>query len=425
MKSDIARTFEKPYRTHGARLFNLIGRQLRRWGWGKRLSINDILDSACRSTKLSDWGDERFHEPLQVLVKSLEEEAQLNPLGRVFMRLNFRHFAANRLRVRHFLKLHPEALAEPVPRPLFLVGLPRTGTTLLYNLLSQDAARRSLLMWEALQPVPEVDVASGKRDRRLAKARRLVTIVDRWGAPQLKTVHPLHADGPEECTCLLFNTFVSPAFLLFGNIPAYSEWLNGRGRELLTWVYEEYRTYLQVLQYQGRRAPWVLKSPAHFFGLEALLKVFPDACVVRTHRDMNQVIPSTCSLFAIMQGLYSDDVDCRQLGPRVARSIAMYLDSQADREGEAKRVINIQYRSLLSDPLAVARKIYSHFGLAVDEEMERRMRQWLAENPANKHGVHQYDLEQFGLTRQDIEGMFGLYQESFATPRSEELENVP
>src|SRR6185437_8499770 len=415
MNTDTARTFEKPYRTYGARLFNLMGRQLRRWGWVKRLSIHDILDSACRHTGLSDWGDERFHEPLQVLLKSLEDEAQLNSLGRLCMRLNLRHFAANRLRVRHFLKLHPQALTEPIRQPMFVVGLPRTGTTLLYNLLGQDAERRSLLMWEGLQPAPDAKVLAGKRDRRLARTRRLVTIVDRWGAPQLKTVHPFHADGPEECTHLLFNTFVCPAFLLFGNVPSYNEWLRGRGRELLTWVYEEYRTYLQVLQYQGRRAPWVLKSPAHFFGLEGLLKVFPDACVVRTHRDMNQVIPSTCSLFAIMQGLYSDEVDCRRLGPEIARSIAMYLDSRAGGgvELEAKHILDIQYRLLVSDPLGAIRNIYNHFGLDLDHGMEQRMRHWLAENPANKHGTHQYDLEQFGLTRPDIDRLFGSYQEQF------------
>jgi hypothetical protein len=414
MESAISRTFERPYRTLGARLFNGIGRRLRRWGWRRRLSMDDILAAARRRTGLTDWGDERFLEPMRVLLASLEDEARLNPLGRLFMRLNLRHFVGNRLLVRQYLKDHPEALDKPVTRPLFVVGLPRTGTTLLHNLLCQDPTRRAPLFWELLQPAP----APGRRDRRPPVARRLVHFLDRWGAPQLRTVHTLHADGPEECTCLLFNTFVNPAFFLFGDVSGYIDWLRGRGRELLPWAYEEYRTYLQVLQCQGRRAAWVLKSPVHAFALDALLQVFPDACVVQTHRDMNEVLPSACSLFAIMQGLYSDDVDARRLGPAVAESLRMHLDSYTERarDLDSTRVLDVAYRALLADPTGTVRGIYRHFNLDESEAMEQGMRRWLAENPANKHGVHRYDLEQFGLSRQQVERLFGPYQEQFIKP---------
>lgn len=411
MQSSISRTFERPYRTLGARVFNAVGRRFRRWGWCQRLSMEEILDAARRRTGLTDWGEERFLEPMRVLLASLEDEARLNSLGRLFLRLNFRHFICNRLWVRQYLKDHPEALAEPVSRPLFVVGLPRTGTTLLHNLLCQDPNRRAPLFWEVLQPAPAPD----RRDRRPQMARRLVSFLDRWGAPQLKTVHALDADGPEECTCLFFNTFVNPAFFLFGDIPSYIAWLRELGRGLLPWAYEEYRIYLQVLQHQGRRAAWVLKSPVHAFALDALLQVFPDACVVQTHRDMNEVLPSACSLFAIMQGLYSDDVDSRRLGPAVAESLRMHLDSYADtaRELDGSRVLDVPYRSLVADPVGTVRNIYHHFGLEMSEAMEQGMTRWLAENPANKHGIHRYDLEQFGLTRQDVERMFGLYQQQF------------
>ena len=373
--------------------------------------MDEILDVACRRTGLTDWGDERFLEPMRVLLASLEDEARLNSLGRLFLRLNFCHFICNRLWVQQYLKDHPEALAEPVPRPLFVVGLPRTGTTLLHNLLCQDPTRRAPLFWEVLQPAP----APGRRDRRRQMARRLVRFLDRWEAPQLKTVHALDADSPEECTCLFFNTFVNPAFFLFGDVPGYIAWLRGRGRELLPWAYEEYRTYLQVLQHQGRRAAWVLKSPVHAFALDALLQVFPDACVVQTHRDMNEVLPSACSLFAIMQGLYSDDVDGRRLGPTVAESLRMHLDSYAEkaRELDVSRVLDMSYRSLVTDPAGTVRTIYHHFGLEMGEAMEQGMHRWLVENPANKHGIHRYDLEQFGLTGQDVERMFGPYQQQF------------
>ncbi|HTU92829.1 MAG TPA: sulfotransferase [Gemmataceae bacterium] len=393
------RTFEKPYRTWGGSALNFIGRQLRSCGWQRPLTFQGVLDSACRFTRLSDWGDERFHEPLRVLVQSLEEEAELTPLGRLLMKGNLRHFAANRLWVRQYVKDHPEALEEPLPRPLFVVGLPRTGTTLLYNLLCQDESRRPLRLWETLQPAPS---SRGRRsDWRRTKARLIVHAMQRWGVPQLRSVHAFDADGPEECTGLMLNTFVSPAFFLLGRIPGYLAWLRRRGRKLLPWAYEQYRSYLQVLQHQGRRAPWLLKSPAHSFGLQALLAALPDACVVLTQRDLQQVVPSTCSLSAIVKGMYSDRVDCRRLGPEILALIGdLQQGIQQAADLKRKCLFFIDYQSLLSDPIGTVRAIYQHFDLPLENAMEQRMRGWLARNPPNKHGVHKYDLEQFGLSEQ-------------------------
>lgn len=416
MTSRSTRTFEQPYRTFGARVFNLIGQRLRQWGLRRRLSSEAICDAARRWTKLHDFGDESFREPLQILLDSLEEDARLNPMGRLLCRLNCTHLAANRLRVHHFLQTHPEVTSEEVRRPIFVVGLPRTGTTLLHNLLCQDPEGRPLLFWEALHPAPDPSVASGKPDRRPLTAQRLVTLLNYWGAPQLKTVHPLQADGPEECTFLLFSTFITPAFFLYGNVRGYLDWLHGPGRERVISSYEQYRTYLQVLQWRQPPRHWVLKSPAHAFGLEALLQMFPDACVIQTHRDMKKVIPSACSLFAITQGLYSDAVDCRRLGQTVSQLLRRQLleRTAAAREKHPGRVFDVDYSALLADPLGVVRQIYRYFGREISETMERGMKHWLARNPAHKHGVHRYELEQFGLTPQAIDRDFRDYRERFA-----------
>jgi hypothetical protein len=411
MISRSRRTFEEPYRTFGARVFNLVGRRLRQWGWRRRLSSEAILDAARRWTKLSDWGDERFREPLRILLDSLEDDARLNSMGRLLCRLNCTHLAANRLRVRQFLQAHAEVSTEAVIRPIFVVGLPRTGTTLLHNLLCQDSQGRPLLLWEALHPAPD----AGKPDRRLLAAQRLVTLINHWGAPQLKTVHPLKADGPEECTFLLFSTFVTPAFFLYGDVRGYLDWLHGPGRDEVFSSYEQYRTYLQVLQWRQPPRHWVLKSPAHAFGLEALLRLFPDACVIQTHRDMKNVIPSACSLFAITQGLYSDEVDCSRLGRTVAHLLRDHLlkRAAAARETYPTRVFDVSYSALVADPIGTVRDTYRYFGREISEGMERGMRAWLARNPAHKHGVHRYDLEQFGLTPDGIDRDFAAYQERF------------
>lgn len=410
------RTFEQPYRTFAAHVFNLTGRQLRQWGWRRRLSMDAILDAARRWTKLTDWGDEHFREPLRILLDSLEDDARLNPLGRLLCRLNCIHLVANRLRLRHFVKTHPQISTQSIRRPMFVVGLPRTGTTLLHNLLSQDPAGRPLLLWEALHPAPAPAVAAGKPDRRPLIAQRFVTLATRWGAPQLRTIHPLKADGPEECTFILLSTFVTPAFFLYGDVRGYLEWLRGPGRDYVTRSYEEYRTCLQVLQWRRPPFHWVLKSPAHSFGLEALLTLFPDACVVQTHRDLKKVIPSACSLFAISHGLYSDEVDCRRLGRNAADLLQAHLLDRAAlaRAKNPARLFDVDYPSLLADPVGTVRDIYHYFGCEITESMVRRMGAWLARNPAHKHGVHQYDLEQFGLTASDIDRSFEAYQQRFA-----------
>ncbi len=369
------RTFEQPYRTFAAHVFNSAGRRLREWGWRRRLSRNAILDAVRRWTKLTDWGDERFLEPLRVLLDSLEDDARLNPLGRLLCRLNCIHLVANRLRVRDFVKRNPQVSEEVIRRPMFVVGLPRTGTTLLHNLLSQDPSGRPLLLWEALHPAPDPSVAAGKPDRRRLVAQRFVTLATRWGAPQLRTIHPLKADGPEECTFLLLNTFVTPAFFLYGEVGGYLEWLRSPGRDYVLWSYEEYRTCLQMLQWRRPPCHWVLKSPAHSFGLKALLTLFPDACVVQTHRDLKKVIPSACSLFAISHGLYSDEVDCRRLGRNAADLLQAHLLDHAV-EGRAQnptRLFDVDYSSLLADPLGTVRDIYHYFGREMPESMVRRM----------------------------------------------------
>jgi hypothetical protein len=396
------------------RVFNSVGRGLRRLGWKRPLNADDVLAGARRRARLDDFGDESFVEPLRVLLESFEEDAELTPLGRLMIRLNCVYYALSRLRVRHALKAIPEIPGQPVRRPVFVVGLPRTGTTLLHNLLCQDPSGRPLLLWEGFQPAPDPHLRPGKKDPRVRQARRLVWLTDRL-APQLRTVHPLGAEEPEECTQLLLCSFLTPAFLLLGRVSGYADWLRGQTPDDVRRTYEDYRSQLQLLQWGGPDGHWVLKSPAHSFGLDAILSLFPDAAVIQTHRNLAQVLPSACSLFGIVRGVYSDAVDPLQLGPELARRLHQGLIDPALRAREAHpgRVFDVSYDALVRDPLGTVRAIYAHFGREMDPEMGPRMERWLAANPANKHGKHHYDLAQFGLTREAVDREFADYQERF------------
>jgi hypothetical protein len=409
-----ATTFQRPYRPLTMRLLNGMGRLLRGVGFRRPLRPSAILEAASRETGLSDWGDESFRPGLERLVQSFEEDSRLTPLGRLFMRYGLVQYAKTRLLVQYWVTREPGILKEEVRRPVFVVGFPRTGTTLLHKLLCQDRRGRPLLLWEALEPAPSPDFIPGAFDPRIGRAQQFVTLTMRYGAPDMASIHPLDAEGPEECIFLLLNTFRNPAYLIFTDVRGYLDWLRERGDKERLPVYQEYRRQLQLLQWRRPGRHWVLKSPMHLWGLDTLLRLFPDAHVIQTHRDMNKVIPSGFSLKAVSRGMYSDHVDCERIGTEIQDYYHDFFQPMVKaRAAHPGRVFDLHYRDLVRDPVAAVRAAYEFFRIEPNDGMEERMRQWLARNPANKHGVHHYSLAQFGLTVEDIKKWFGAYHEQF------------
>jgi hypothetical protein len=415
MPPEPTRTFERPHRTPAMRLFNGLGRLLRRCGWRRSLDAGRILDAACRRTGLNDFGELDVREPLERLVASLERENALTPLGRLLIRHEFVQFAAARLGVVAALKEHPEIRHEPVSRPLFVLGLPRSGSTLLQRLLAQDPDSRPLFPWELLRPTPG---PAPDRVRQIRRTRRALSVLTRYLAPRMQAMHPTGAEEPGECCLLLMNTFRWPTFRRYGSCHSYLEWLDGQGEDGLLRLYEDYRRQLQLLQWRCPPRRWVLKTPSHAYGLGALLRLFPDACVVQTHRDLAHVLPSTCSLRATTRGIHADDVDPRRIAAESAVDLrARFLDpALRAREAHPGRVHDVTYRELVGDPVGTARAIYARFGLPWEAEVEGRMQAWLAANPQGKHGRHRYSLEQFGLDRAAVAGLFPGYPQCFGLP---------
>lgn len=421
MSREAKPTFQRPYRPLGVRLYNWCARQLRRCGVRRDgLTEESILQAARRRTRLSDFGDDRFRVALRRLLGSFKEDAQLHPFGRWMTRNRLIMSAENRLKIQDDLKRHPEILDVPIRQPLFVAGLPRSGTTLLYNLLAKDLAARPLLMWESFWPSPPPQAETRHRDPRIKRARMVVKALCRL-APQLPVAHTLVPDGPEECMPLMFNTFVCPGFLMMGHVPGYEQWLRELSFEENVAVYRDYKSQLQLLQWRCPGKRWLLKCPAHLAALDALLQVFPDASVVQTHRDPAKVVPSLCSLFAMFRSMSTDAISPQTMGPQLAESGAELVNrAMKARERTPGRVFDLIYTDLVDDPVGAVHRIYEFFGHECDERMDAGMMQWLDENPRHKQGVHRYDLSQFGLAPPVIERLFGPYCEQFGISRESE-----
>ena len=357
-----------------------------------------------------------FREGLRVLVRALESEARLTLLGRIAARAQIRRLLENRARLAADRARFPALANETIARPLFVVGLPRTGTTLLHALLAQDPATRTPLAWEAREPSPPPERASFEHDARIAPCARDLEGLYRL-LPEFRAIHPMQADWPQECVAITAHAFLSLQFSTTWRIPAYTRWLNDQDHAA---AYALHRRVLQQLQWRNPRERWVLKSPAHLWTLPALFAAYPDAGIIHTHRDPVRVLASLASLVAILRKLASDALDPaeigREWGPELALGLERASAFRAREHGLAQRFVDVQFGELTRDPLAVVERIYAHFGLVLGPDARARMERFLGENPREKHGVHRYRLADFGLDEGAERRRFSAYRERFAVP---------
>ncbi len=397
-----------------ARALKSGGRVIQRAGLPLvRLDEELFLDEARQRTGLDDFGDPRFHEPLRRLIADYDTEAELSLLGRIAARQDTIRLLTNRLRMEWDRRRYPEIRAQPVRGPLFITGLPRTGTTLLHGLLAQDPGHRAPLNWEMMFPSPPPDRLHHHHDPRIAASERQLRWFYRLN-PAFRRIHPLAARLPEECLIITSHSFLSFQFQTSHDVPRYQAWLEAQD---LRPSYEEHRSFLQHLQWRWRGERWVLKAPAHLFGIRALLQVYPDAGVILTHRDPLEVVGSLASLTTALRSTFSDEVDAERVGPEMTRRWAEGLDRALRVRDEgivsADRFFDVRYVDLLRDPFGTVRRIYRHFDLALTPWAEERMRRFLAQHPKDKHGRHGYTLAEFGLDRDEEAARYQAYRERF------------
>ena len=366
---------------------------------------------------LKDFGDDSYREPLEKLLWSLQYEAQLNAIGKSVLRQRVVDILATRLRVQSYLSRYPEILEEQIEAPLVIVGLPRTGTTMLHRTIAADHRMYAPLWYEVRFPCPALDwdfTAAG--DRRITEAKaEMQAMVD--GNPELLAIHPMDAMGPDEDIMLLEQSFYSFNIQAFANIPSFDQWIESQDH---TPGYRYFKVLLQFLQWQKKRSGqqgqrWVLKAPHHLHYMDLVFKVFPDAKVVQSHRDPLETIPSLASLIAGMWVIYSDEADPKEVGRQWAGKFARGMrHTMAVREqlGD-ERFLDLWFSDTVSQPLQEIRKIYDFLDMELTEEARAEMARWQDFNRRELRPPHEYTLAQFGFTEEGLEQQFRAYRERF------------
>jgi len=404
----------KPFRPLPIRALNALGRVLRRLGVVPiDLSLEGLLESARRQSRLADFGDPSFLPGLGKLLEALESEGRLNLFGRYFARRQVMELLNHRLILADWRARHPEVARQTIRRPLFIVGLPRTGTTLLYGLLAEDPAHRAPLSWEVDDPCPPAETASYATDPRIERTQKRFDQVNQL-APGFQAIHPVGALMPQECIVTTASEFMSIRFQMCFDVPSYDEWLLEQDMRP---TYRHHLRFLQHMQSHHAGERWILKSPGHLGPIDALFDVYPDAMLIQTHRDPIRVIPSVASLEYTMRMVSSDDVDPARVGRQMLRTWSTLLEqgmaARAASPERNARILDLEMREIVSAPMAAVEKIYRHFDLELSDEARRRMQAHLAKHPKDEFGTHRYSLDDFALDADEVDAAFKGYRERF------------
>ena len=380
-----------------------------------RLDGRSLCERARHRSGLDEFGDPPIEPPLSILTKSLEQDANLHPLGRFLMRVHLLTVLESRLRLAAAWKAGAGGLTRPIERPVFITGMPRSGSTFLHELLSQDPANRSPKVWEVMFPVPAPEADIGDGDPRVRRTnaclwwfRRLVRGADE--------VYPLRACMPHECVAIHSFTLMSEEFVSTCHIPDYEKFLRTGGMRA---AYAWQKRFLQHLQSRCPSKQWILKSPDHLHYLEDLFAVFPDALVIQTHRNPIEVLSSSLQLTKALRGLFGRPDTTGRLMDRESRVLAEMMErSMHFRDGHpalAARFMDLSYADLVSDPLAAVSRIYEHLDCPLTQATILQMRQFIVGRSRYRRRNHS-SLADHGLDVRAEMRRFQNYCRRFGVP---------
>jgi len=385
----------------------------------KRLWFLDgktLCAKARHRTGLEDFGDPAIEQPLEVLVNSLEEEANLHPLGRFLMRVRLQSLLEMRLRLINDWRTRSQTIADiPIRRPIFITGMPRSGSSFLHEVLGEDPGNRAPRVWEVMFPVPEGHSRNGEdRDRRIRKTAASLWWFRRL-AHQPDSVYPMRAWTPHECVAIHAYTCLSQEFICTARIPSYEKFLRSTD---LTPVYAWQKRFLQYLQAGCAPKRWVLKTPDHVYSLRELFSIFPDAMIIQTHRNPLEVLRSSIQLTEVLYNLFAWPGNRHDIAEREAMLLAQQMgefirfrDAHPELAG---RFIDLNYTDLVADPLAAVRRVYQQLDIVLTDQATERMRQLNSQR--SRYRKHNPTLTEFGVDVLREARRFSQYCFRFGVP---------
>ena len=371
-------------------------------------TVEDLHASATRVTGLSDFGTDDYRDGLAMLLESYARDADLTPLGRRVKRSFLRGALVARLLSEAGWASWPSSASVSIERPIFLTGLPRTGTTALHRLLAADPAHQGLEMWLTQAPGPRPPRETWSANPAFLAIHEAF---ERHHAehPEFMGVHYIAADQVEECWQVLRQSMRSVSYECLAHLPTYSSWLQEQD-----WAaaYRRHRRNLQLIGLNDVDSRWVLKNPSHLFALDALLTVYPDALVIQTHREPRTAIASLCSLAeqatAGWSGTFCGEVIGQDQLELWARGLETFSAARA--RHDPARFCDVAYDEFAADPFGTVESIYARFGLPLSGQAADAMRTLAAEQQGgDSRPVHRYTLADFGLAAEQVDERFAAH----------------
>lgn len=382
------------------------------------LNADSIISAAEAKVGITDT-DPTARENLTRLVASLHATFPMSAEGEAKIRDMFLMDATNRLESQRWVRDYPEIADEPVEAPVFLTGLPRSGTTYFQYLFDRDHRFRLIRTWQSILPSPPPGFDEASVQRRRAAWAEIQQASDQ--VEGFEALHLYDDDGSDECHAFLQQSWGAAGLHNLFRVPAYFDWLMD-GLDVAE-TYRIHKRQLQCLQWRLERKPWALKYPNHVIAMNEILQVYPDARFAMTHRDPAQVVGSICKMTWSLRSLRSSEpIDRHQVGADMLPFIQRHIDRimAFDRGPNSDRVVHADYYKLVADPVSEMRRIHAGLGLETPDDVAKAVIDWHAANPKNARGKNEYSLAQYGLDADAVREQFKTYIDRFAIPTEAE-----